>query len=58
MGKGARRRIRMKEEEKQTSILLPWWHLGIGIMGRNEQETGQRKGRWEKYQRIAEHRSK
>lgn len=43
MGKGARRRIRVKEEEKQTSILLPWCHLGTGIVGRNEQETGQKE---------------
>lgn len=32
MGEGARR-IRMEEEEKQTSILLPWCHLGTGTMG-------------------------
>lgn len=44
MGKGARR-IRMEEEEKQTSILLPWCHLGTGTMGRNKQQNGQRKRR-------------
>lgn len=42
MGEGARR-IRMEEEEKQTSILLAWCHLGTGTMGRNEQQSGQRK---------------
>ncbi len=56
MGEGARR-IRMEEEGKQTSILLPWCHLGTGTIGRNEQQNGQRKGSYRKYQRTAEHRS-
>ncbi|KAA8590183.1 hypothetical protein FQN60_014117 [Etheostoma spectabile] len=53
MGEGVRR-IRMEEKEKQTSILLPWCHLGTGTMRRNEQQSGQRKGR---YLLTAEHRS-
>lgn len=53
MGEGARR-IRMEEEEKQTSILLPWCHLGTGTVRRNEQQSGQRKG---SYPLTAEHRS-
>lgn len=56
MGEGARR-IRMEEEEKQTSIPLPWCHLGTGTAWRNEQQNGQRKGRNRKYQRTTEHRS-
>lgn len=57
MGEGARR-IRMEEEAKQTSILLPWCHLGTGTMGRNKHQNGQRRGRYRKYQRTAEHGSK
>lgn len=42
MGEGARR-IRKKDEEKQTSILLVWCHLGTGIMGCHKCEAGQRR---------------
>ena len=52
-GEGARR-IRMEEEEKQTSILLPWCHLGTGTMGRNEQRSGQRKEDTERGQQSVE----
>lgn len=47
MGKGARR-IRMEVEEKQTSILLPWCHLGTGSM---ERQTNSRMGREEEDKR-------
>lgn len=51
MGEGARR-IRMEEEGKQTSILLPWCHLGTGTMkrdtsrgmGREEEGVGNIRG--------------
>lgn len=51
MGEGARR-IRMEAEEKQTSIVLAWCHLGTGTMGRDERRNGQRRGRETDYQRI------
>lgn len=47
MGKGARR-IRMEVEEKQTSTLLPWCHLGTGSM---ERQTSSRMGREEEDKR-------
>lgn len=33
----------MEEEQKQTSIVLPWCLLGTGTMGRNEQQNVQKK---------------
>lgn len=41
IGKGARR-IRMEVEEKQSSTLLPWCHLGTGSMERQTEEEDKR----------------